>query len=244
ITDELTAAPPDSPISLAVREKGYSARVADNGLAGLVGIPRHVVPGLNSRDYFVNLTITARNYLTRQINQQISKDTTFPPHFAAAQRNVELHREPVMISGRTVRQNGAGSPLAGAQVTVTGIWRTAPPANMVVAPDPPNIVYLQPSLYQDRAATTQSLLPRDLSLPGGAGKSLLNDVALGDSEILLSDGQGLANGDVLAIDVDRPDLVEFVEIAGVPVTSAQDQPAIITLNQGLVQDHRRDSVVK
>jgi hypothetical protein len=244
ITDELTAEPPDSLITLAVREKGYTPRVADNGLAGVVGIPRQVVPGLNSQDYFVNLTIAARNYLTRQLNQKIPKDLTFPPHFAAQQVNLEMHREPVTILGRTVRLNtsGASVPLAGAQISVTGIWRTAPAT--IVSPDPPNIAYLRPPLYSDRDATTQTLRPRDFPFAVGPAKSLLTNVSAGASAILLSDRQGLSNGDVLAIDVDRVDLTEFVEIATVPTTSSADQPTLITLNHGLMQPHRRDSVVK
>jgi hypothetical protein len=40
------------------------------------------------------------------------------------------------------------------------------------------------------------------------------------------------------------DLTEFVEIETVPTTSAANQPTLITLNHGLMQAHRRDSVVK
>jgi len=244
IKDELTAAPPDSVVTLAVREKGYSARVADNGLAGIVAIPSHVVPGLGSQDYFVNLTIKARNYITRQLTQKIPQDVTFPPHFAAQAVNLELHREPVTILGRTVRLDGGATvPLAGTQISITGIWRTAPPANIVVPPDPPDVVYVQPALYQDRD-TTQSVRPRDFPLVVGPAKILLNDVLSDAASIFLSDRLGLASGDVLAIDVDQPDLTEFVEIAAVPATGAPDQPTIITLNQGLMLAHRRDAVVK
>src|ERR1051325_5856226 len=101
ITDELTAAPPESSINLTVLEKGYTPRVADGGLAGLIGIPIQVVPALNSNDYFVNLTISARNYLTCHHNQKIPKDPDFPTLFAAKQVDIELHREPVTIFGRT-----------------------------------------------------------------------------------------------------------------------------------------------
>jgi hypothetical protein len=245
ITDELTSAPPDADISLEVRENGYTPRVASDGLAGVVGIPQQVIPNLNSQDYFVNLTIAAEGYLTRELRQRIPQDLAFPLHFVPQQLNLALHREPVTISGRTVRVTGnTSAPLAGAQIRLTGIWRTAPPANIIVAPDPPNLIHLQPPLYLDRPAITQFLRPRDLSAVAGSDKTLLNDVLPGTDSIRLSDRQGLAAGDILQIDVDQPDLSEFIEIKTVPVTSAADQPTVITFNQGLMQSHRRDSVVK
>ncbi len=245
VRDELTGAPPDNQINLTVLEQGYTPRVADGGLAGLVGVPTQVVPALNGKDYFVNLTITARNYLTRHHNQRIPQDLNFPTGFVPKEVEIELHREPVAIFGRALGViSGQTQPLTGAQITITGIWRTAPPANVSVAPDPPNIVYLQTPLSLDRSATTQSLRPRDLPFAGGSGKKLLNEASAGTSRLLLSDRQGLSNGDVLAIDADRPDHTEFFEIETVPTTGAPDLPAEITLNQTLSEGHRRDSVVK
>jgi hypothetical protein len=245
ITDELTAAPPESSINLTVLEKGYTPRVADGGLAGLIGIPIQVVPALNSNDYFVNLTISARNYLTCHHNQKIPKDPDFPTLFAAKQVDIELHREPVTIFGRTMaRTSGQIQPLGGAQINITGIWRTMPSANLPVAPDPPNIVSLQTPLCLDRNATSQLARPVDLPFAAGPGKFLEYEAEARSSNILVSDRQGLSNNDVLAIDADRPDHVEFVEIEKLPTTGAPDQPALIKLNQNLIRGHRRDSVVK
>ena len=245
ITDELTTRPPESTINLRVEERNYTARVASDGLAGLVGIPQQVIPGLNAQGYPVNLTVSAAGYLTRELHEEIRKDLSFPTHFAARQVDLALHREPVTISGRTVRVSGnTSTPLPGIEVRLTGIWRTAPPADLIVPPDPPNIIHLQSPLYLDRSALTQFLQPRDLPVAAGIGKTLVDDVSPGTDVIQLSDRQGLAAGDVLQIDVGQPDLAEFVEIETVPTTSAPDQPTLITLNQELMQSHRRDSVVK
>ena len=244
ITDELTGGPPDSAIDLQVRERGVTPRVAGDGLAGVVGFPQQVIPSLNSQDYFVNLTVTAQGYLARDVRQKIPQDFAFPQHFAPPQLNLALHREPATISGRTVRFIGnISTPLGGARISLTGIWRTAPPANVIVAPDPPNLISLQPPMYLDRSALTQFLRPGDLPALAGGDKTLLDDVPPGTNSIRLSDRQGLAAGDVLQIDANQPDLTEFIEIKTVPVTSAPDQPTLITLNQGLMQSHRRDSVV-
>jgi len=244
ITDELTTRPPESTIELKVEERGYVPRVASDGLAGLVGIPQQVIPRLNARNYPIHLTISARGYVARELHEEIPQDLGFPLHFAARQVDLGLHREPVTISGRTVRNAGnASTPLPGSEVTVTGIWRVAPPADVVVPSDPPNLVHLRPPLYVDRPAATQNVQPRDLAVVAGSDKTLLNDVSPGVDAIRLSDRQGLAAGGVLQIDAGQPDLSEFIEIESVPGISAPDQPTLISLNQRLMQSHRRDAVV-
>jgi hypothetical protein len=244
ITDELTSKPPEGTISLRVEEKGYTPRVATDGLAGLVAVPLQVIPRLDAQNYPVNLTVSAKGYLTRELHETIFQDLTFPGHFAARQIDLALHREPVTISGRTVRVTGNTlTPLPGAEVSLTGIWRSAPPADVIVPPDPPNLIHLQSPLYLDRSGLTQFLQPRDLAV-AGSDKTLLDDVSPGTDAIQLSDRQGLAVGDILQIDVDQPNLTEFVEVKTVPTTSAPDQPTVITLNQELMQSHRRDAVIK
>ena len=245
ITDELTTRPPESTINLRVEERGYIPRVAGDGLAGLVGIPQQVIPRLNAQNYPVNLTVSVKGYLARELHEEIFQDPSFPTHFAAKQIDLALHRESVTISGRTVRVTGNTlTPLPGTEVSLTGIWRIPPPADVVVPPAPPNLIHLQSPLYLDRSAVTQFLQPRDLPVVAGSDKTLLNDVSAGTDAIQLSDRQGLAAGDVLQIDVDQPDLAEFVEVTTVPTTSAPDQPTVVTINQELMQSHRRDAVVK
>jgi hypothetical protein len=77
--------------------------------------------------------------------------------------NLELHRQPTVIYGRAVQANAvAFTPLTGASIAVTGIWRTPPPANMTIAADLPNIVSLQPPLYAGRTAGIGRLRSRNL----------------------------------------------------------------------------------
>jgi hypothetical protein len=245
ITDELTGQPPEGAINLKVEEKGYTPRVASDGLAGLVAVPLRVVPRLDAQNYPVNLTVSAKRYLTRELHEEILQDPAFPGHFAAKQIELALHREPVVISGRIVRVAGNTlTPVPAAEVSVTGIWRTAPPADAIVPPDLPNLIHLQSPLYLDRSALTHFLQPRDLPVVSGSDKTLLNDASPGTDAIQLSDRQGVNAGDVLQIDADHPDLTEFVEVKTVPVTSAPDQPTLITLNHELMQPHRRDAVLR
>jgi hypothetical protein len=241
ITDELTKRPPESTITLKVEERGYITRVASDGLAGLVAIPQEVTPRLNAQNYPIHLTIRAPGYVDRELLEEIPQDLNFPLHFAARHVDLGLHREPVTISGRTVRIEG--TPLPGSDVTVTALWRLAP-NDVSVPPDPQQLVHLRPPLYVDRPAATQKVQPRDLAVVAGSDKTLLNDVSPGVDAIRLSNRQGLAAGAVLHIDADQPDLSEFIEIESVPTTSAPDQPTLISLNQRLTQSHRRDAVVR
>ena len=72
----------------------------------------------------------------------------FPGSFTPEELDIALHREPVFIAGRTARLlNNTSTPLPDVQITLTGIWRTPPPANVSMPADPPNIVALVPPLY-------------------------------------------------------------------------------------------------
>src|SRR5262249_23272757 len=103
VSDELTSEPPESQLTIEVGERGFVPRVASGGIAGLVGIPRQVFPNLNMQDYFVHLTIQAEGYVARSEVVKVAQDITYPATFTPPQLNLELHREPVVISGRTIR---------------------------------------------------------------------------------------------------------------------------------------------
>lgn len=120
VTDELTGGPPDSPLSLEVKERGLFPRVTSGGLAGLVGVPQEVFPGLKTQAYSLHLTIRADGYVGRDVVVQVPQNPAFPATFTAPQRNLALHREPVVIVGRTVRSvSNAATALGGATLTVT-----------------------------------------------------------------------------------------------------------------------------
>jgi hypothetical protein len=244
VTDELTGAAPDGRMTLEVKERGFLSRLGSDGFGGLIGIPQQFFDALQPTDYPVHLTISAERYLSRELEQNIPKGN-FPLTFTPYETDVALHRQPVFIAGRTARLiNNASTPLADAQISVTGIWRTPPPANVVVAPDPPNIVALQPPLYIDRAAGTQSLAPRDLAPVIANDKDLVDDVAASRRALLLSNRLGLAAGDILLIDAAQPDLAEFIAIKTLPTTAPADQPTAVTLDHPVIFLHRRGAVVR
>jgi hypothetical protein len=246
VTDELNGEPPDSTIIIQAKEQGFVPRVARDGIAGLAGIPQNVFPGLRTTNYIVHLTVSAEGYVSRDLQVPVPLDPTFPSTFKPPPLvNLALHREPVVIAGRTVRLNGNTTlPVIGAAVSVTGIWRTPPPANVLVPPAPPNLVALRPPLYSDRPALTQFMRRRDLTPIIGSEKALVNDLLPGANPILLPDRLGLSVGDVLLIDATEPDLAEFIPIKTVPLTSPANQPTLITFEYPVIRAHRRHAVVQ
>jgi hypothetical protein len=159
-----------------------------------------------------------------------------------------LHRQPTVIYGRAVQANaGASTPLAGATIATTGIWRTPPPANMAVAADAPNIVSLQPPLYVDRAAGIGRLRGRSLpAVPDipAEEKRLLGDAAADANTLRLSNRIGLNPTDIVLIDADDPERTEFIAISAVAGSSTSAQPATITLDHPLAYAHRRNGLVQ
>ena len=241
ITDELTATPVDSPVAVQVRERGFVPRISSGGLVGLVGVPRQVFPALQTADYVVHLTVSADRYLSRELAVAVPKDPGFPNSFISPNLNIGLRREPVFIVGRTVRMAGNGNaPLAGAMVKVTGIWRTAPPANVAVAPESPEIVSIQPPLYSDRAVPAQ-LRQRDLIPALGNDKTVADEILPGADSIRLSNRLGLAVGDVLLIDAEHSSLSEFIEIKTLSSAAPAEEPTAVTLNHRAIHAHRRRS---
>src|SRR5262249_47669081 len=152
--------------------------------------------------------------------------------------DVLLHREPTVIKGRTIRMNGTSSvAIPGATVSITGIWRTPPPANTSIPASAPNIVSLRPPLYAERDTATGPLRRRNL--PSVAGnKFLLSDAAEGATSIRLSDQVSIAAGNILIIDASEPDLIEFISIASITGAGTADQPCTVTLNHPLAFEHR------
>ena len=169
-----------------------------------------------------------------------------PDDFAPTDLGVlAMHRQSVVIRGRTVQAIGnTTTPLPGATVQVTGIWRTLPPANMSVPPEPPNLVALQPPLYAERAAVVGRLQRRNLQPVVGDDKLLLDDVLADANLVRLSNHQNLTPGDLVVIDATNPDLAEYLAISAINGASTATQPARITLDHPLAYAHRRNAIVQ
>lgn len=223
VTDELTTLAPSVPLTVDAPDLGVTPRVADGGIVGLAGIPVDAFSQLKTTNCFVDLTISASGYIPVSIHQLITAIGNFPDAFDTTPLPpIALHRAPITITGQVAVSSGVTStPSVGATVTVIGIWRTVPAANVVVPPVPPDFVSLMPAVYIARAKTVTQVRRQPLTQIVGADKQLLLDALPGDAIVKISDCLGLAINDVIAIDADDPYRTEFMTIKAIfPATTS------------------------
>ncbi len=246
VTDELTTLPPLVPLSVNSSHLGANPRVADGGIVGLAGIPVDAFSQLKSANDSVDLTVSASGYIPVNIQQTIASIATFPDDFDTTPLPpIALHRAPIAITGQVAVSSGVTSqPSVGATVTVTGIWRTLPPANAVVPPVAPNLVSLLPGVYIARAKTTAKIRQQPLTQILIADKHLLLDAAAGDDVVKISDCVGLAINDVVAIDAADPYRTEYLTIKAIFPASTPIQPARIQLTIPPQTTHRFNAIVR
>jgi hypothetical protein len=245
LVDEITGQPPLGAISLQTAFAGLGARVAPGGKIGFAAIPVLVFPLLRLKNYPVSFTIQAEGYISLLRNETMLSNLAFPGSFAPLDLGtLRLHRLPTVIAGRVVLDTGiAVQAIAGATITLTGLWRTPPPASLVVPPDPPDLVSLHPGLYADRPQLGTTV--QGLGFLGGPGadKQLLQQTLAGQSSLHLSDRKLIAAADILAIDTQDPERTEYISIKTVAGASTDDQPALITLDSPLRSNHSQGAIV-
>ncbi len=245
LVDELTGLAPRGEISVSTAAPGFSPRTGLGGLAGFAGIPSRLFSELASQDYNIIVNVAVDGYVGFSLPVKIPKAPGFPDIFTAVDLGaIALHRLPITVYGRVVVSSGTGiSPAAGATVTMTGLWRTLPPAHVAVLPEPPNIISLQPPLYFDRTAATTQIAGIDFLGAPGPDKQLLADSPAGQSTLRLSDCLFLAPADILAIEPGDPELTEYIAIQSIDKSGTDDLPAKVTLAYPVQNTHRRSAIV-
>lgn len=245
VIDEITGRPPNVNIRIDSPTSGVIPRVGRGGQLGLVAIPRRAFPDLRNSNYPVSLTIEADGYLPVTLDRQFLADANFPTTFTPIPLgDLQLHRVPTVITGRAVLNTGTEfQPIAGAIITLTGIWLTPPAANMMVPPSPPDLVSLAPGLYFDRPQVGTAVQPLDFQGAPGPDKRLLGGSRAGENVLQLSDRVQINNGDILAIDTQNAERTEYISIQSMTGASTDDQPARITLDAPLRLTHANGAVV-
>jgi len=245
VLDELSDRPPVGEIIIESETLHAVPRLASDGLIGLVGIPQQVLPKLDAQDCTIGLKVKAHGYLPYEATVSLTMDPKFPQQFVPPPAmEIRLHRQPMVISGRTVQLNGTKtSSLLGAIIEVTGIWQKPPAADQSVLAEPPYLVSLCPPLYSARKVNTV-LDHRNLPVIPADTRSLLDEVGEGANSIRVSNRQNLAPGDIVLIDVNRPEVAEYLGIKEIAGASTATQPAVLTLDYPLANFHRRDALIQ
>ena len=246
VVDELTGEPPLTGMFIETDRTDIHTRTAAGGIVGLVGVPARAFPALNAQSYTVGLTISSEGYVARRESVTVAKNVSFPAAFATTNvGNLALHREPVIISGRTVLAGGGmTTPVAGATVQLTGIWRTLPPANLHVPAESPLLVSLQPPTYFERTAAAGRLRRRGMTPVAGQDKQLISDAPAGSATIRLSDRVGLAVGGIIMVGEGDPERTEFLVVKTIAGATTADQPATVTLDYPTARAHAAATVAR
>jgi hypothetical protein len=246
LIDEITGEPPKSKVSIGVNNPRLNPNVVRDGIVSIVGIPEDVFPNLANQNYSIQLKVKAEGYIPHHKEVTITRNIDFPHNFAPTEiGSLFLHRNPVTIKGRTVATNGnTTTPISDVSVSITGVWRAFPPANIELPADSPNVVSLQPPLYLSRNAATSFLRRMEMTSVVGEDKYLLEQVDSGISNLRLSNRVNLAPGDIISIDVSSLDLVEYLSIDAVSGASTVDQPSNIKVIPAVSYPHRTNALVR
>jgi hypothetical protein len=247
LVDAVTGKPPGGGVIIQAKGSGFVPRVAGDGIVGLSGIPIHLFPDLTNQDYPVRVTVSAEGYNPREIADSIPRNPNFPETFMTKDMgDIFLHHAPIVIRGRVARAaGGPTSSTINAKVRTTGIWLTLSSSNTAVPPEPPNIVSLHPPLYRDRSPATDVFHPINFLPVAGNDKLLLDGTVAGDDKIRLSNRQNIVAGtSVLLIDMDHPDIAEYIGVQSISSASMPDQPALFTLAYPMRYSHRQNALVR
>ena len=240
LIDEITGLPPDRRLQATTSNTGLSARMAEGGLAGLVGQPlAHFSPGFITGAK-LQLSINGAGYLPLALTVAIGSEPDYPATFAPVPLgSVALHRTPISLAGRTVSRTR--TVRAGATVTLDGMWLTL--ADLLNPAAAPNLVTLASPLYADRGVGATVAQQNLTAAPLTEAKRLLQSGNIGDTAVRLSDQQSLPIGDILALDPQDSVRAEYLAVANIADPgSSPDQPASAVLAFPLARPHRADAV--
>ncbi|MGI9393736.1 MAG: hypothetical protein ACR2OY_03750 [Boseongicola sp.] len=248
LVDELTDKGIAKGVGVSTSAEGLKPRVASDGVVGLTGNPARRLTDLANAPFDIDTTLSAPGYISRTLTSTIGPFNTglgdpadFPDFFVAVDLgDIMLHRSPVHITGRVMRETGATrTPLGGTDIRITEIWRSepGPDDDPTTLDEPPDILSLSPGLYRDRSLATNTFADRQIDV-GAAQKTLLAPADLGETVVQLSDRVGLVVGELLALDAGAPAIQEFIEITAIEGGLSPDEPARVTLAYPIARARR------
>lgn len=255
VLDELTGMPVTSGVTVVASGAAFDrtaaranviSRVASGGIVGLVGVPATVFPQLKSQSYEVGMTVHAEGYLPARVVESLGAQSEFPSTFSLASLgDVELHRPPIMVCGRTVQRTATGFiPVANATVRVKGIWRKIPASNVVAAPNAPDLLSIDPPMYMDRNHATTTLRSVDIDVSASDLKTTLEPIMHGVTVLRLSNGMGLSAGDTIMINDSHSESREVVTVSGINGSVSGLGPVSVSLEFPVRCAHPKGATVR
>jgi hypothetical protein len=124
--------------------------------------------------------------------------------------------------------------VAGATVEVTGFWPQFPATG---AAAPPRLFALSAPLSVSRPAAVSTMRRRQSAPVPLGDKRLLTIADAGATELLLSNPENVAVGNLLEIDADDPERREWIVISATNGVQANDLPFTAVLSRPLARPH-------
>lgn len=240
VVDETTGMPPAAAPTASTTTEGLHARASVGGYAGLVGRPLTSYPPGFVTGAQLQLTLSGTGYLPVSLTAALGAQPGYPDAFQPVDAGmVSLHRAPISLLGRVT---ASAAPLAGAAVTLDGIWSTV--ASLAGAAAAPNLVALLSPLYASRSSTATVAAQGLTAAPPAQAKTLLRPANVGDTTARLSDQVGLGVGSIVALYPQDLARIEYATVTaitdgGIP----PNQPATVALAFPLSRPHAAGQTV-
>ncbi|MFC6705795.1 hypothetical protein [Flexivirga alba] len=125
--DELTGRTVQGRLAITTRTAGLTGGTSENGVGGLVGVPVRAFPDLAGTARSAELRVETPGYLPWTGTVTVPAQPGFPATFDGVRLGrIDLRRAPIRVEVHTFKLTAQGSTVAvgGADVRVTGVWRT------------------------------------------------------------------------------------------------------------------------
>jgi len=227
--DEITDRPVQERLSISTGTDGLSGAATSDGVGGLVGVPVRALPDLATSARVVDVRVDAPGYLPWTGTASIPAQAAFPGTFAGVTLGrIDLHRAPVSLEVHTFKLSALGTavPAGGADVRVTGVWRTVAALTQPAAA--PRLLGTPLGASQPwpvgAAIESVSLVP--IAEPT---RLLAGSAAPGDTTVTVDRAGALAPGDLVGIDLADPDRREYLTVQGLSATGDPNSPVALSL---------------
>ncbi|MBB2890240.1 hypothetical protein [Flexivirga oryzae] len=227
--DELTGHPVRGRLTVTTDAYGLTGGTAADGVGGLVGTPSRAFPDLAGSARTLDVRVDVPGYLPWTGTVTLPAQPGFPDTFnGVALGRINLHRVPVTLEVHTFKLDAQGGTVAvgGADVNITGVWRTT--ADLTQPAAPPQLLAMPLGATQawplGTGIDSVSLVP--VAEPP---RLLAASTAPGDRTISVSRAGALAPGDLVGLDLADPDRRGYLTVQSLSATGDQDSPVQLTL---------------
>lgn len=248
LIDDITDEPLKGHIHITTDTAHLTARISTDGIVGLAGRPSDASPGVAGGDYVIEMRVEVEGYLpyTHRERFPLAGSSFFREVFHQPPwREIRLHRQPVVLEIDTFEESENGlNLLDGVELQIIHVCR-APNQTCrdMASPPMPLMISLLPGLYGSHASGAQvSAITMNEII--GEDHELLDPAASDQTVLRLSDSFGLSDGDIIRIEIEDTDKVEYIGVLEVRGSGSDHAPAWVHLDHPLAYHHASRTLVR